>query len=65
MIRTGERFGAGISSKFAQQQRQSTALNALNLKTYSAGADMSAAQWRRCSTSALIREGWCDREEGE
>ncbi len=64
MIRTGERFGAGYIIEVLRGNNDKVRLEHLNLKTYGAGADMSAAQWRDVA-QALIREGWCDREEGE
>lgn len=64
MIRTGERFGAGYIIEVLRGNKDKVRLEHLNLKTFGTGADMSAAQWREVAQE-LLREGWCDREEGE
>jgi len=64
MIRTGERFGAGYIIEVLRGNKEKVRLEHLNLKTFGTGADMRAAQWRDVA-QALVREGWCDREDGE
>lgn len=64
MIRTGERFGAGYMIEILRGNKDKVRLEHLNLKTFGTGADMSTAQWRDV-VQTLIREGWCDREDGE
>ncbi len=64
MIRTGERFGAGYIIEVLRGNNEKVRLEHLNLKTFGTGADMSAAQWRDVA-QALVRESWCDREDGE
>lgn len=64
MVRTGERFGAGYIIEVLRGNNDKVRLEHLNLKTYGVGADMSTAQWRDVA-QALVRGGWCDREEGE
>ena len=63
MIRTGERFGAGYIIDVLRGNKEKVRLEHLNLKTFGVGAEMSATEWRN-TAQALIREGWCDREEG-
>ena len=64
MVRTGERFGAGYIIEVLRGNNDKVRLEHLNLKTYGTGADMSTNQWRDVA-QALVRDGWCDREEGE
>ncbi|MCU0424494.1 MAG: DNA helicase RecQ [Candidatus Kapabacteria bacterium] len=64
MVRTGERFGAGYLIEILRGNKDKVRMEHLNLKTFGVGADLSVAEWRNVAQE-LIREGWCDREEGE
>jgi ATP-dependent DNA helicase RecQ len=64
MVRTGERFGAGYLIEILRGNKDKVRLEHLNLKTFGVGADLSAADWRNVAQE-LVREGWCEREEGE
>jgi ATP-dependent DNA helicase RecQ len=64
IARTGERFGVGYIVELLRGNAQKVRIEHLNLKTFGVGAETSAREWRYIAEE-LIREGWCDREEGE